>query len=116
VGLKVQVWRHHLEDNGGLLVAAYEARGATVTSQLVGPFGAPSDEACDVLIVLGSSESVYDESVQEEWLNREMTRMAELIDAGTRVFGVCFGGQMLTVVASSRHRDPRSWGSPILKS
>jgi GMP synthase-like glutamine amidotransferase len=101
------VWRHHREDHGGLIRLAFERRGATVSEELVGATSSPSSlENVDVLVILGSSESVYDPSVT--WLDREMSTMTEAIARGVRVFGICFGAQMLCAAfGGSVVRAPR---------
>lgn len=99
--MNVRVWRHHREDHGGLIRKAFERRGAHVIEELVGSTSEPTAlEDVDVLVILGSSESVYDPSVA--WLGREVTVMREAMANGTRVFGICFGAQMLCVASGGR--------------
>lgn len=94
--MNVRVWRHHREDHGGLIRDAFLRRGATLTEELVGASSEPSNlEAVDVLVILGSSESVYDTNVG--WLDREMRAMLAAAASGTRILGICFGAQMLCV-------------------
>lgn len=94
--VNVRIWRHHREDHGGLIRTAFVRRGADVTEELVGAASEPSSlRDVDVLVVLGSSESVYDTNVP--WLRREMDAMMSAIESGTRVLGICFGAQMLCV-------------------
>ena len=94
--MNVRVWRHHREDHGGLIRDAFVRRGFVVTEELVGSTGEPSSlEGVDVLVILGSSESVYDQELS--WLGREMNAMTEAAAKGIRVLGICFGAQMLCV-------------------
>lgn len=105
--MNVRVWRHHREDHGGLIRLAFERRGATVNEELVGATGSPTSlEGVDVLVILGSSESVYDPSVT--WLEREMRAMTSAVESGVRVLGICFGAQMLCAAfGGSVVRAPR---------
>ena len=99
--MNVRVWRHHREDHGGLIREAFERRGARVIEELVGASSAPTSlEGVDVLIILGSSESVYDPSVV--WLERELNILSEAISNDVRVFGICFGAQMLCIAHGGR--------------
>ena len=99
--MNVRVWRHHHEDHGGLIREAFERRGAEVSEELVGATAEPGVlHGVDVLVILGSSESVYDPSVT--WLAREVELMLEAISNGVRVLGLCFGAQMLCVAHGGR--------------
>ena len=99
--MNVRVWRHHREDHGGLIRDAFERRGAQVSEELVGETTEPGTlHGVDVLVILGSSESVYDPAVN--WLDREMKLMLEAIANGVRVLGICFGAQMLCVAHGGR--------------
>lgn len=94
--MNVRVWRHHREDHGGLIRDAFVRRGAHVSEELVGSVAPPTTLAgVDVLVILGSSESVYDPSL--EWLDGEMQALRAASAQGVRVLGICFGAQMLCV-------------------
>ncbi|PXW35191.1 UNVERIFIED_CONTAM: GMP synthase-like glutamine amidotransferase [Williamsia faeni] len=59
----------------------------------------PSDEfpavaTFDFVIVMGSSESAYDDSVP--WLADEIAYLRSALAANVPIFGVCFGGQLLS--------------------
>ena len=56
----------------------------------------PEPGSFDVLVVLGSGESVNDTSVP--WIAPERDVVAEAVDAGVPVLGICFGGQLLAQV------------------
>jgi GMP synthase-like glutamine amidotransferase len=99
--MRAQVWRHHREDHGGLVSDALRRHGVEVEEQLVGPYAPPSSgDAGDFLVILGSSESVYDPTVS--WLEREMTELRSRSDRGVRVLGICFGAQMLCALHGGR--------------
>lgn len=49
----------------------------------------------DVVVLLGSRWSVYDETLRASWVGTLMTQLREAADAGVGLFGVCFGGQLL---------------------
>jgi GMP synthase (glutamine-hydrolysing) len=53
----------------------------------------PAVDPFDVLVVMGSSRSAYDDTVS--WLAGELDYVAEAVRRHTPVLGVCFGGQLL---------------------
>lgn len=69
---------------------------AVVTSFGFGGPPLPDPTEVAVVIVLGSVESAYDETVP--WLGAELAYLRRTIDAGTPVLGICFGGQVLSRV------------------
>jgi GMP synthase-like glutamine amidotransferase len=67
----------------------------------------PTVGSLEVLVVLGSGESVTDASVP--WIGPERRLVADAVEAGIPVLGVCFGGQMLAQVLGgvvTRSVDP----------
>lgn len=56
----------------------------------------PELEGYDLLVVMGSEESAYDEQV--EWLARERAFVTAAIDAGLPTLGICFGSQLLALI------------------
>jgi GMP synthase-like glutamine amidotransferase len=56
----------------------------------------PSPGSFDLLVIMGSIESVYD--VDIPWIGPERRLVAEAVDAGVPVLGVCFGAQLLAEV------------------
>jgi len=92
----VRVWRHHDTDHPGLIGDAFVTRGYELQVELIDLKNGPSSlEGVDILLILGSSSSVYDHSAQQAWLANEMTVLGEAIEQAIPVFGVCFGSQML---------------------
>ncbi len=61
-----------------------------------GPGGLPVTADFDLLVVLGSSASVTDRSI--EWIEPERRLVRAAVEAGTPVLGVCFGSQLLAQV------------------
>lgn len=47
----------------------------------------------DLVVVMGSQESVYDRTVP--WIARELAFVTSVIRRGVPVLGICFGGQLL---------------------
>jgi GMP synthase-like glutamine amidotransferase len=92
----VRVWRHHDTDHPGLIGDAFVARGFVLDVELIDTRNPPTPlEGVDILLVLGSSSSVYDPAAQQAWLANEMVVLGEAIEQGIPVFGICFGSQML---------------------
>ncbi len=60
----------------------------------------PEPGSFDVLVVLGSGESVNDASVP--WIEPERGVVAAAVAAGIPVLGVCFGGQLLAQVLGGK--------------
>jgi GMP synthase-like glutamine amidotransferase len=72
----------------GLEVAAFRAdHGASAL---------PGDGTFDLLVVMGSIESVTDDTVP--WIGPERRLVAGAVGDGVPVLGVCFGGQLLAQV------------------
>jgi GMP synthase-like glutamine amidotransferase len=107
--MRVVVVRHHAEDSAGFIGAAFEARGAELTTHLFpreGPL--PDPGAADHLVVLGAIPSVYDNGAARGWITQELAWLRQADEAGVPVFGICFGAQALCaalggqVVAAAR--------------
>jgi GMP synthase-like glutamine amidotransferase len=95
-GARVLVLRHRPTSHAGLVAEALESRGHCVdTATLDERTPTPSILGYDMLISLGSQHSVYDENIQEQWLNRELTLMEEASREGLAILGLCFGAQAL---------------------
>jgi GMP synthase-like glutamine amidotransferase len=101
--MRVIVVRHHAEDSAGLIGAAFEARGAGITTHLFpdeGPLPAVGD--ADHFIVLGAVPSVYDDGPDRGWIAEELAWLRRADEAGVPVFGICFGAQSLCAALGGR--------------
>lgn len=67
-----------------------------VTTLLPGGPPVPSPESAAVLVVLGSPESVADDTAP--WLAAELALIRRAVDARVPVLGICFGAQALARV------------------
>lgn len=93
----------HQEDAGpGNLTDYLRRRGLPHRLVRVGDEELPEPGAYRALVVLGSKESSYDETVP--WSVPEREFMAACSAAGTPVLGICFGAQQLcTVLGGTVH-------------
>jgi GMP synthase-like glutamine amidotransferase len=101
--MHVTVVRHHAEDSPGLIGAAFEARGARITTHLFpdeGPLPAAGD--ADHVVVLGAVPSVYDDGPAHGWIAEELAWLRRADEAGVPVFGICFGAQSLCAALGGR--------------
>jgi GMP synthase-like glutamine amidotransferase len=101
--MRVNVIRHHAEDSPGFIGAAFEARGAGVTTHLFpngGPLPAVGD--ADHVVVLGAVPSVYDDGPARAWIAEELAWLRRADEAGVPVLGICFGAQSLCAALGGR--------------
>ena len=101
--MRVKVIRHHAEDSPGFIGAAFEARGAEITTHLFpaeGPL--PAIDDADHLIVLGAIPSVYDDGPARAWIEDELAWLRRADEAGRPVLGICFGAQALCAALGGR--------------
>lgn len=101
--MHVTVVRHHAEDSPGFIGAAFEARGARITTHLFpdeGPLPAAGD--ADHVVVLGAVPSVYDDGPAHGWIAEELAWLRRADEAGVPVFGICFGAQALCAALGGR--------------
>ncbi len=94
--MRVVVVRHHEEDSAGFIGAAFEARGAALSTVLFPKEGALPDLAgLAHIVLLGSTSSVYDEGEASAWIDEELAWVRRAGAAGVPVLGICFGSQVL---------------------
>jgi GMP synthase-like glutamine amidotransferase len=86
------------ERNVGTIGPALLEQGfdIVVGSLVPGSAPVPAPDEVDVLVVLGSAEAAYDDTVP--WLAGELAYLRRAVDAGTPVLGICFGAQLLARV------------------
>ena len=94
--MRVVVVRHHEEDSAGFIGAAFEARGAELSTVLF-PKEGPLPEAGGLahIVLLGSTSSAYDEGEARAWIDEELAWLRRVDAAGVPVLGICFGAQVL---------------------
>jgi GMP synthase (glutamine-hydrolysing) len=87
---------------------AGEVLEAVRTIQVTDPL--PEPGGLELIVICGSEESAYDDSVP--WLAKELVWTRTAIAAGTPVMGICFGGQLLARALGGRvKRAPGlEWG------
>ena len=94
--MEVVVVRHHEEDSAGFIGAAFEARGARLSTILFPKEGRlPDLDGVAHIVLLGSTCSVYDEGEARAWIDEELAWLRRADAAGVPVLGICFGAQML---------------------
>lgn len=90
----------------GTLVGWAEDRGIRLRPVAVpdpdgdGGAGLPRADEVDAIVVLGSADGAWDDSLP--WLADELALLAEADRRGTPVLGICFGGQLLARALGGR--------------
>jgi GMP synthase-like glutamine amidotransferase len=104
--MQVVVVRHHEEDSAGFIGAAFEARGAQLSTILFpkeGPL--PDLRGVAHIVMLGSTCSVYDEGEARAWIDEELAWLRRADAAGVPVLGICFGAQVLAAAFGGTVED-----------
>ena len=115
MGARITFLQHSDSDVPGLLGALAGELGLDVTVSRPDrqDSGLPRADSFDLLVVMGSIESVYDRSVP--WIAPERALVSRAVDDGKPVLGICFGGQLLAdVLGGTVTRAPRTeigWGT-----
>ncbi|MBW0114877.1 type 1 glutamine amidotransferase [Pseudonocardia abyssalis] len=92
--------------NAGTIAPALAEQGFDVTIGSLVEEGTPVPETFDLLVVMGSAESVADDALP--WLPRELAFVRRTLAAGVPVLGICFGGQLLArALGGTVGRAPR---------
>jgi len=98
VSRRIAFLQHSATDVPGVLGAFATGLGLDVSAHRAdhGPSALPGAASFDLLVVMGSIESVTD--VDVPWIEPERRLVARAVEAGVPVLGVCFGGQLLAEV------------------
>jgi GMP synthase (glutamine-hydrolysing) len=94
----------HQRDAGpGVFAAAIAELGGELDQWLVpeSPEPPADPHGYDAVFVLGGSMNV-DQGAEHPWLERESTLIAELLERGTPLMGLCLGGQLVAEAAGAR--------------
>jgi len=103
----VLILQHQADAGPGNLVSWLESRGLAFQVLDVPTQPLPPATARRALVILGSRESVYDDSVP--WLAAEAAFARAMLATGTPVLGLCFGAQLLaSVLGGTVSRAPRA--------
>jgi GMP synthase-like glutamine amidotransferase len=100
----VLILQHQSDAGPGNLASWLHGRGLAFEVLDVPSGPLPPASARRALVVLGSRESVYDDSVP--WLAAEASFVRAMLATGTPVLGLCFGAQLLASVLDRGCRDP----------
>jgi len=102
--LKVQHWQPRFDYNDA---AFFAARGdETQDLLLFDGEKVPDPGRFDLVIVYGGYMSAYDDR-EHPWIARELHFLEDCLKAGTPIFGICLGSQLLARLLGSRvYRSP----------
>lgn len=63
----------------------------------------------DVVVVMGAPYAAYDDEAIGNWLLPELRQLREVHNAGIPIFGICFGGQVMSrVLGGTVSRSPHA--------
>ena len=121
--MRVVVVRHHEEDSAGFIGAAFEARGAKLSTILF-PKEGPLPELAGLahIVLLGSTSSVYDEGEARAWIDEELAWLRRADAAGVPVLGICSARRCWLPRSAARwspraaRRSAGSWSTPRIRS
>lgn len=100
--MNVHVLQHVSFENIGSMESWLVAQGATVSyTRFYQPWSLPTLEPLDLVIVMGGPMSVNDEDILP-WLKHEKQFIAEAIQRGISVVGICLGAQLIASMLGSR--------------
>lgn len=79
----------------GFDIDTFEVVSAARAHSPAGEVTFPDPTRYDVIVPLGATWAVYDQTLLDTWVSTEMQMMRDAADAGVALLGVCFGGQLL---------------------
>jgi len=102
--MRALVVHHDANSSLGLLAPLLAERGVEIVEHFIcrslgspEPVGGlPTVDGADLLILLGSRWSVYDDDTIGSWIRPELDLVRATHDADTPILGICFGGQALS--------------------
>lgn len=94
--MTVLILEHQVDAGAGNLLPYLTSRGLEHRVVRVDTDELPTPGRFRALVVMGSKEAAYDDSVP--WNSPEREFMQHCMDAGTPVFGICFGAQQLCTI------------------
>jgi len=95
--------KHHHEDDPGYVASALERRGYGVEVLTVEDGAEPLDlDDVDLLGILGSKWSIYDEAAVGGWIGTEIAAIQSAHARMVPILGICFGAQALCVALGGR--------------
>jgi len=122
-GKRALVLVHEPDGGPGQVAVRLRQRGFAVHTHVVTEdYGEPSAfepwpafDDFDLVVLMGSIRSLTDKDGIASWIHREIHDLAAAHKRGQPVFGVCFGGQLITeAMGGSVERAPEpniGWGS-----
>jgi len=116
--MRVHCLQHVPFEGLGSLAGAFAERGDRVTTTHLYREALDADpDALDLLVVMGGPMGIADET-EHPWLAAEKRFIAQVIDNGARVLGVCLGAQLIAGVLNApvtRNPQPEIGWFPIEK-
>ncbi len=106
---------HEVDSHGCLFTERLLERGYEVDTHIVCPTYFEANESVpfppfkryDLIMPMGSIRSLTDTDAISSWVHDELDLLGECHEAGTPMFGICFGGQLLaTALGGTVERAP----------
>lgn len=98
--MRALVLEHEVTGRPGMVGEILRDRGLDLDELMIGERPFPWGDRPDLIVVMGSVKSVYDDA--DPLIREELEFMAGAIDEGVPILGICFGGQALATVLGGR--------------